>query len=131
MMSRQSTEPQKHSAILTGLLVFISVLVGLAGFGGALLELVRRWNAQEEYSHGFLIPLVVMWLLWSRRDAFVASIDRPSWSGPVLILLAMLLHVTGELSAIFIFSQFAFVMALLGIILGVGGFPILRVTTSQ
>jgi exosortase D (VPLPA-CTERM-specific) len=127
-MPAQSINFAKTSLVRTSLLVFVAVLVGLAGFGGALLDLVTRWTKQQEYSHGFLIPLVVVWLLWTRRAALFASIGRPAWTGPVLILLAMVMHITGELSAIFILSQLAFVVALLGIILGVGGFSLLKVT---
>jgi exosortase D (VPLPA-CTERM-specific) len=127
-MSVQSIKLTKASAINAGLLAFTAVLIGLAGFSGALLELIRRWTTQEEYSHGFLIPIVVIWLLWTRRQTLFASIGRPAWTGPILLLLAMAMHITDELSAIFILSQFAFVVALLGIILGLGGFSLLRVT---
>ena len=127
-MSVQSIKLTKTSAINPSLLASIAVLIGLAGFSGALLELVRRWTTQEEYTHGFLIPIVVMWLLWTRRHALFANIGRPAWTGPILLLLAMGMHITGELSAIFILSQLAFVVALLGIILGVGGFSLFRVT---
>ena len=40
-----------------------------------------------------------------RRDALRASIRRPAWTGPIVILLAMAMHAIGELSAIYIFSQ--------------------------
>jgi exosortase D (VPLPA-CTERM-specific) len=105
----------------------IAALLVLVAFGGSLIELVHRWTTQEEYSHGFLVPLVTAWLLWMRRDALLTSLARPAWTGPILILVAMLMHVTGQLSAIYILSQLAFVIALLGIILAAGGFPLLRV----
>jgi exosortase D (VPLPA-CTERM-specific) len=127
-MSLQSIRVANASALRASLFVCVLVVTGLVGFSGALLELVRRWTMQEEYSHGFLVPLVAAWLLWTRRDALLTSIGRPSWTGAVLILLAMALHVTGELSAIFILSQLAFIVALLGITLGIGGFSLLRVT---
>ena len=86
------------------------------------LELVRRWTTQEEYSHGFLIPLVAVWLLWSRRDALLASVSRPAWSGVILILLAMVMHAQ-VLSAIFILFPAGFrCSSLLGTILAIGGF---------
>src|SRR5437879_7526 len=122
MMSVQSVELAKSRTVPAWILGFIAVLLGLAGFSGALFELVNRWRAQEEYSHGFFIPLVTLWLLWARRDALLVSIGRPAWSGPALILLAMAMHITGELSAIFILSQIAFILFLLGITLGIGGF---------
>ncbi|MFY9894939.1 MAG: VPLPA-CTERM-specific exosortase XrtD [Xanthobacteraceae bacterium] len=117
-----------RSNVLIGVLVGLAVLVSLIAFHGPLLELVRRWSKQEEYSHGFLIPVVVAWLLWSRRDALRNSIGHPSWTGLVLIVLAATMNVIGQLSAIFILSQVGFVVALAGIVLAVGGYSLLRVT---
>ena len=63
-----------------------SILVAFIGFSGGLKELLRRWTVQEEYSHGFLIPVIAAWLLWTRRDALRASIGKPSWTGPLVIV---------------------------------------------
>jgi exosortase D (VPLPA-CTERM-specific) len=128
MMSVRYVELAKSNAVQAWVLGFIVVLLGLAEFSGALFELVKRWTAQEEYSHGFLIPLVTLWLLWARRDALFASIGRPARTGPVLMLLAMAMHIAGELSAMYILSQLAFIVALLGVMLAVGGFSLLRTT---
>jgi exosortase D (VPLPA-CTERM-specific) len=108
----------------------IATLLAVVAFRGPLVELVWRWNTQEEYSHGYLIPLVTAWLLWGRRDVLTDSIARPAWSGAALIALATFVHVIGQLSAILIFSQLAFVIALLGIILAAGGFPLLRASLA-
>ena len=120
---------RKPPAVLSALtlLAIAAVLVSLAGFGGALYELVRRWSGQEEYSHGFLIPVVSAWLLWTRRDALRASVGRPSLAGPALILLALAMHIIGVLGAIWILSQVGFVLTLIGIVLAVGGYSLLRV----
>lgn len=112
----------------TGLLVAAAVLVALVAYGQALVELLNRWIKQDEYSHGFFIPIIAAGLLWSRRDAIVASIGSPSWLGIVLVVLAALMHVVGELSALYLLSQVAFVLSLLGIVLAIGGFTLLRVT---
>jgi len=115
------------SAIYTWVPILISVLVCLFAFSESLLELERRWSAQEEYSHGFLIPVIVAWLLWARRDAIVASIGSPSWSGLAVILVAGVMQVVGKLSALYILSQVGFVVALIGIALGFGGYSLLKV----
>jgi exosortase len=106
----------------------VAVIVAFAVFSGALITLLHRWTTQEEYSHGFLIPVVAGWLIWARRDAIRASIGQPSWLGLVFIVLALAMHVIGELSAIFILSQLAFVVALLGIMLAAGGYSLLQMT---
>lgn len=115
-------------AIYTILLVSVFVLVALVAFNQSLLELLRRWNVQEEYSHGYLIPFISAWLLWTRRDALLASVGRPSWIGPALILLAGVMHVIGKLSALFMLSQLGFIIALLGVTLGLGGYSLLKLT---
>jgi len=116
------------NAIYISLILSLSVLVVFVAFRGSLWELVRRWRVQEEYSHGFFIPVIAAWLLWSRREALIANLGRPSWAGPALILLAGLMHVIGELSALYILSHGAFIVALFGIVLGLGGYPLFKVT---
>ena len=132
MLMKADRSPQislaQPSVLAIGLLVFVSVIVALVVFSDSLLELVRRWTAQEEYSHGFLIPFIAAWLLWMRRDALLGSIGRPSWAGPSLILLAAVMHVVGKLSALWLLSQCGFIIALIGIALGVGGYSLLKVT---
>lgn len=118
----------RANAIYRSVLLLVSVFIALIAFGGPLLELVHRWSVQEEYSHGFLIPVIVAWLLWTRRDALLASIGRPSWTGPVLVLLAAVMHIVGKLSALYILSQLGFIVALIGIALGLGGYSLLKVT---
>jgi exosortase D (VPLPA-CTERM-specific) len=66
-------------------------------------------------------------LLWMRRDALGANIGQPSFAGFALVLLAIAMHVTGELSANFFLSQVGFVLVLIGIILALGGYSLLRV----
>jgi exosortase D (VPLPA-CTERM-specific) len=108
-------------------LFLLAVLLAVFAFRDSLLELVHRWGTQEEYSHGYFIPVIAGWLAWSRRRALVASIGAPSWTGPVVILLAAMLHIVGELSALYFFSQIAFILTLMGLTLGFGGISLFRV----
>ena len=108
------------------LVIVTSFIVLILAFSSALLELVNRWNLQEEYSHGYLIPVVAAWLLWMRRDALRASVGQPSAVGLGLILLAMVMNLVGNLSAIFILSQVGFVLSLYGLVLSIGGYSLLR-----
>lgn len=114
-------------AKLLAALVPIAILAAILGFRGGLAELFHRWTTQEEYSHGFIIPFVTLWLLWSRRDAIISNIGRPSWLGAALMVSAIGMLIIGELSAVFILSQFGFIVALLGIALAFGGYSLLRI----
>ena len=127
-MSVQTIDATPARAVQVGVLVGVAVVAALLAFRGGLLELFHRWNTQEEYSHGYLIPFVTAWLLWTRREALRANIGQPNWIGPVLILVAIGMLVTGDLSAVFILSQIGFVVALIGIVLAVGGYSLLKVS---
>src|SRR6185312_6403377 len=129
MKNDRATDSKTASRNAVYVLLFVSlcVLIAAATFSEALSELVRRWSKQEEYSHGFLIPVISAWLIWTRRDALVASIGEPSWIGAALILLAAVMHIVGKLSALFVLSQLAFIVILVGIVLGVGGYSLLKV----
>ena len=120
----------RSSTTVVGLLLVTAVLIALVGFGSGLSEVVVRWIRQDEYSHGFLIPLISAWLLWSRRDVLTASIGQPTWMGPALVALSIFMHIVGELSALFILSQVGFVVALVGIVLSAGGYSLLKVTLT-
>jgi exosortase D (VPLPA-CTERM-specific) len=108
----------------------IVLLVGfafafLACFGG-LSDLVVRWHKQEEYSHGYFIPLISLWLLWSRRQALVESRGQPSAWGLLAIAAGGVMLVIGELSAIMILVQLAFLVFLTGLVLCYGGISLMR-----
>src|SRR5689334_8311058 len=117
------------AALAAGSLAVLLVFIVLAeGTGG----LWHRWTTQEEYSHGFLIPVISGWLLWIRREAIASSIGTPSWrsscSGLALILLAGGLLVIGKLSSLFLLPEIGCVLALIGLVLCAGGAPLLKVT---
>lgn len=108
-------------------LLTLAVLLAVIAYAGGLLELLSRWNTQEEYSHGFFLPLIALWMLWQRRAALRTSLGTPAWSGLPLLLTAIALLLLGELTAIFILEQYGFLLALLALLLCTGGWPLLRV----
>jgi exosortase D (VPLPA-CTERM-specific) len=127
-MSVQALTSSRTTTIRTGLVALFAVLVAIVAFDRALFELVHRWSAEEEYSHGFLIPVVSAWMLWMRREALVASFGQPSWTGLAIIALAMVMHIVGQYTSIFVLSHIGFILVLMGITLTAGGYPLLKVT---
>lgn len=108
-------------------LLVLGVLLAFVAFAGGLIELVGRWYKQEEYSHGFFLPLITLFLLWHRRKVLVQSRGQPSGWGVVALVIAALMLVLGEVTAIFLAIQLAFLLALVGLILCYGGVSLLRV----
>ena len=97
------------------------LLAAVAGYGDALSETIRRWAHEEEYSYAFLVPVLSAWLIWMRREFLPAAMGRPAPMAPVVMLIAMAMNAVGEVSATYIFSQWSLVLAIVALILGVGG----------
>lgn len=109
------------------LLVIAIAAAFLASFSG-LADLAVRWHRQEEYSHGYFIPLISLWLLWMRRKALAASRGEPSWWGWAVLVLAFGMLVIGELSALMLLIQLAFLAFLVALVLLYGGTSLLKLT---
>jgi exosortase D (VPLPA-CTERM-specific) len=129
-LARSTHSPKLALAALAvgGVVAFLVFIALAEGWNG----LWHRWTTQEEYSHGFLIPVISAWLLWTRRDALAASVGVPSrsatWGAVALILLAGLLLIVGKLSSLFLLPEFGFVLALISLVLACGGTSLLKVT---
>ncbi len=110
--------------------VAAAVAIALIGiiFSGGIANLIARWTAEQQYQHGFLIPLVSAYLLWQRRDAIQHAGVAPSWLGWGLVAVAMICALLGELSALFVLAQLPIVLVLWGLILAAGGKEMAKVT---
>lgn len=90
-------------------------------YGPALLNLFARWSEQEEYSHGFVIPLVSLYIVWERWAAVRAQAGSGSWWGVPLLFFALVMLVVGEISALYFLIHYSFIILLLGLSLSLLG----------
>ncbi|MDL2337723.1 MAG: VPLPA-CTERM-specific exosortase XrtD [Pseudomonadota bacterium] len=96
----------------------IASLVGIAliiAFLPGLRFMVSNWEQVEEYSYGYFIPLISAFLIWQRSDQLRLLEMRASWSGLLLLGLGLMLGLIGEFSAIRLFGQYGFIVALFGL----------------
>jgi exosortase D (VPLPA-CTERM-specific) len=96
-------------------LFVVALLLAILAYWNGLAESVFRWGNQEEYSHGFLIPLVTLYILWEKSGLIKASIGPPLWSGLIVVLAAISIFIVGEISALFLLIQYSFVLLLIGL----------------
>ncbi|MCG3203036.1 MAG: hypothetical protein NFCOHLIN_02953 [Gammaproteobacteria bacterium] len=99
----------------------VSIAALLLIFSGGLQYMVHIWSEQEEYSHGWLIPPIALFLIWQRRDDIATVPFNGSWAGVVAVVLSVLFFFLGELSTLFTIIQYAFLVGLAGILLAMTG----------
>ena len=108
--------PFVYWAVLASCALLLSLI-----FMGGLGYMVHIWNTQEEYSHGFLIPLISLFFICQKKDELERNDYSGSWVGLLVLLLGMGLYFIGELSTLYIIIQYAFLLALYGFLLALLG----------
>ncbi len=62
----------------------------------AFLWLKFRWDVSGgDFSHGYLIPIVSMWIIWYNRRAIADAPKAVSWVGLVFVIGSLLAHYVG------------------------------------
>ena len=76
--------------------LFGAILAGM--YYPAYAWLIRKDWPREDYNYCYLIPLVVLYLIWEKREELAAEPAAPSWRGLFLLVPGILLFWVGELA---------------------------------
>ncbi|HOF17557.1 MAG TPA: exosortase/archaeosortase family protein [Phycisphaerae bacterium] len=91
--------------------------------------LVKKWMHDPNWSHGFLIPLFSLYLLYARHDELYAARRRVCLWGLPAVLLGILLTVFATFPIQNTWSQqLTMIVLVLGLVLYLGGPQVLKVT---
>jgi len=116
----------KNSAGIYAVFV-ITVLVFLAGFWNTISDMVYRWNSQEEYGYGYLIPVISAFFVWQRKNELLKQRFKPSWFGVFVVIIAGALFFLGAVATTHTLSQYALVLTVLGFALSIMGWQAFRI----
>ena len=100
------------------LVLLLALVLSVWLYWDGLAEAVLRWQLQEEYSHGYIIPLVSLYILWERRFQIAVSYKHYSWWGLPIIAVALAILLVGEISALYVLIHYSFILLLLGLSIG-------------
>ncbi len=110
--------------------LFLHILIISAAFillyHKTIIPLVGDWSTNDNFSHGFLVPLIAGYMIWSRRDELAALKPKPSNLGLIVIGFGMLLHILGNIGAELFTMRFSIVVTLLGLSIYLLGIEIAR-----
>jgi exosortase len=103
--------------------VFLGVpgLLVLALYAPLFPGLVREWAEFPTLSHGFAIPLIAGYLIWSRRDRLTSTPIEPSLWGLPVFLLGLGSFVLGQAVEEVVIARFSIPVTLLGLVLLLAG----------
>lgn len=112
------TVPPPSASLLPGhwqrpLLVFVLVVVGLLLlYRDTALGMAAIWSRSDTYAHGYLVPPIVLWLVWRQRHRLAGLVPKPSALAVLLMVGAASLWLAGDLVAVNAATQLALTMLL-------------------
>jgi len=95
---------------------FFSYLFLVAGLYYSTLHwlVVEDWT-RDNYSHGVLIPFIVMYLLWEKKSILESTPSNPSWFGFISFIPGLVLFWLGDLGGEFFISYLSLWLVLVGL----------------
>ncbi len=102
-----------------------AVAMATFAFSDSLARMVGSWST-DEYSHGYFIPLIAVFLLWRNGVTTPGRDTRGAWLGVILVLIALGIGFVGTLGTIYIVVQYAFLLMLMGLALAFLGWRAMK-----
>jgi exosortase len=95
-------------------------------YSGVLARLAMQWWTDPNFSHGFFVPLISVWIVWERRKQLRDVAIEPSNLGLLIILWALFQLVGGVVGAEIFLARTSFVELLGGLIVFLMGWKWLK-----
>lgn len=92
----------------------LGLLLGAMYYTSLSWLVIKDWN-REDYTYGWLIPGIVLYLLWDNRRQFLQAPTVPSWWGGLLLLPGVLFFWIGELSGEFFTQYFSLTLVVVAL----------------
>jgi exosortase len=96
-------------------------------YAPVLLKLASDWWRNPDYSHGFLIPVFVAYVVWNKGSAASALSAVPHWAGLGLVVMSIGILFIGSLGAELFLARVSLIGVLVGVVLYFRGWPTLRI----
>lgn len=129
MMNHVLTSPQQvyRSPSAAWVSFAVAACVFFITFRPAIVDLIRIWDTQAEYSFGYAIPFISLFLVWQRKDRLERVAFTGSWAGLAMVLAGLVLFAIGRISTLDTIAQYALLLTGGGFILSLTGWQAFRV----
>lgn len=109
----------------TSLAWFFALLI--LCYAPVLWRLIDQWNTDEDMGHGFFVPVIAAYIAWQKRHELFAQELKPAYLGLAIVAFAAFQLWIGTLGAELFLARTAFIEAVIGSVLLLGGWNALRV----
>jgi exosortase len=127
--SRTGLGENRHAPWVKGMrhaIVVLTAVALLSCYAPALRGMFQQWSSDEDMSHGFLVPIVVLWIVWKQRARWESLPAEPSLWGLAVLAAGAGMQFISALGGGLFAGSLAFLVSVAGAVLSLGGFAWLR-----
>jgi exosortase len=107
-------------------LLVVAALVLLVYWGPVRHDLIWKWNNDGNWSHGWLVPVFSLYLVWVHSDRLFATRVKPNLLGAVVVAASLTLYFASWSAGYSYPQPVSMVGVLLGLVLLLCGWQVLR-----
>jgi exosortase len=106
--------------------IVLAAIALLICYASTLRGMARQWWTDEDMGYGFVVPIVIAWIVWNERARWrKLPVQGTAW-GFVVLAAAAGMQIASALGAGLFAASVAFVLSLVGVVLATLGFAWLR-----
>lgn len=118
---------QRQPGGLAALLPWLLVGAALLWIYGPIIgPMVQVWSTDPNYSHGYLVPLITIWLLWRNKTALAECAAGPDYKGLAMVAAGLMVLVAGSLAHEYFLQRASLVPVLWGLAWLVWGWQVAK-----
>ncbi len=115
-----------HSTLISASLVAALFASFILTYFPVWKNLILAWYSNDQYSHGFLIVPLCIYIVWRKKEKLAEVQIRPSQWGLAVVIFALLLYLFAHLAEITTVASFSMVLLLAGVIIYFYGIPMFK-----
>ncbi len=106
--------------------ILIAAACFLALYNHVIFKLIKDWQIDENYSHGFFVPLITAYLIWYKKEELAKIPLKPNNFGIILILLSLLFYIVAYTGAELFTMRFSMILVILSTVVFLAGWTYLK-----
>ena len=91
-----------------------------------LVRLFLQWGNDQNFSHGYFVPLFSGFVIWQERHRLATIKLRPSWSGLLLVVLGLVVLILGQMGVELFLMRSSLLVLAAGLIVLFAGWTFFR-----
>lgn len=107
--------------------VIVSTAAALAVcYAATLRGMFQQWSSDEDMSHGLVVPILALWIVWRERERWRGLPAEPNRWGFAVLAAGAGMQLAAALGAGLFAGSVAFLVSVSGAVLCLGGVALLR-----